>query len=188
MSKHYSMITETCNCGTKVEIEHPDLKEAEEFLVRWRKSHKHDWDTHVQQIMEDVAPPEGWVPLSQRYGSGTTGPATFVKAANWYTEGKDWIWGEDGRVWVADRPQPADFAEWDKRWPKGSLIAQHEDTCALITRVMYPPGPGYPQLPECTCGVIEVKTDPDVYRVYPNKPLYPEPPEPTAKPGKVNRG
>jgi hypothetical protein len=41
MKTNYTIITCTCNCGSKIEIEHPDIKEAEEFLVRWRNTHLH---------------------------------------------------------------------------------------------------------------------------------------------------
>jgi hypothetical protein len=38
---HYVMIDETCSCGSKIKIEHTSLREAEEFLVRWRSRHVH---------------------------------------------------------------------------------------------------------------------------------------------------
>jgi hypothetical protein len=63
--EHYVMIDETCSCGSKIKIEHTSLREAEEFLVRWRSRHVH------------YKAPTFW-PTVTYAGVGTSGAAYYT--------------------------------------------------------------------------------------------------------------
>lgn len=112
------MIKETCSCGSTFEYiptGYNPVKEAD-AAKEWRRNHMHDWNSHMQGVMVDAFEKSQTVaPQAPRVQPGAV---AFVKDENWYTENKHWVWGEDGRVWIADRDQPSDFAEWSKRWPK----------------------------------------------------------------------
>lgn len=113
------MIKETCSCGATFEVDWTQEPHEVDAVSVWRWKHVHEPQTVAQPLpkvsSEEIMKAMGW----------STMPVTLVKGPTWYAEGEHWVWGEDDRVWVGDRAQPADFAEWDKRWPKSEYGASH---------------------------------------------------------------
>jgi hypothetical protein len=118
-TRRLDVIRESCSCGATFECAFKWASDEQNAVREWREKHKHEFTPPLPPVTEEeIMEAMGW----------TTIPTTLVKGPKWYEENHHWIWGEDGRVWIhATMAQPADFAEWDKRWPKEEVIEVKTD-------------------------------------------------------------
>jgi hypothetical protein len=78
------MIKERCSCGATFEVIQGFVDREDQAVAIWRREHKHDWDSHIQNVISDISPK--------------------------YILGEDYVYNGEGEpVWISSTHNPPPF-------------------------------------------------------------------------------
>jgi hypothetical protein len=84
------VIKESCGCGATFEVIQGFVDREDQAVAIWRREHKHDWDSHIQNVISDISPTRIHKPdcaiLTVEYPPGPHANKGPVVCDCWYPE------------------------------------------------------------------------------------------------------